>query len=53
MEETFSEDKSRDYFIDLLLGLEYCECWYSMFLFGGVYMYVFICVYMCLYVWYI
>ena len=26
MDETFPEDKSRDYFIDLVLGLEFCKC---------------------------
>lgn len=25
MEETFSEDVSRDYFVDVILGLEYCK----------------------------
>lgn len=25
MDESFSEDQSRDYFIDLMLGLEFCK----------------------------
>lgn len=25
MDERFSEDQSRDYFLDLVLGLEFCE----------------------------
>lgn len=45
VDNAIPEDKAREYFIDLILGLEYCKCMVCIYIHYWFYMYMYMCNY--------